>query len=297
VSTDNIGLARLTEGLELVRIGEPQRPEFAAWRYGDQFGRRQRRAVLLGTGIGLVGIAGFGANLYGAIYGTSALLAGVTVMQGIASWTQVALMAHRKRRAFGEIPSGDGKIWVVRGRFLPFLRIIPSQIGDGWAIEVPCETGALRRRVVLEGVDARRLLVRLASAMAPDGGSRKQVQAAVRRIEESGDSEQYLRWLSRNRKQSRPWRRFKDPVTGEARNRADGETLMWQGIETCLAVEMAVNEENERIALEGELELLEDAWKEAEEIAAIADNLALPRSVESGMLGLKQKQQKNLEPR
>src|SRR5216110_2768492 len=34
VSTPNIGLARLTSGLELVRIGSPLRPEFAAWRYG-----------------------------------------------------------------------------------------------------------------------------------------------------------------------------------------------------------------------------------------------------------------------
>ena len=45
VSTDNIGLAKLSEGLELVRIGAPLRPEFAAWRYGDQFGRRRRRAI------------------------------------------------------------------------------------------------------------------------------------------------------------------------------------------------------------------------------------------------------------
>lgn len=29
-STDNVGLCRLTEGLELVRIGRPMRPEFAA---------------------------------------------------------------------------------------------------------------------------------------------------------------------------------------------------------------------------------------------------------------------------
>ena len=49
VSTDNIGLARLTEGLELVRIGEPQRPEFAAWRYGDQFGRRRPRRTVIWT--------------------------------------------------------------------------------------------------------------------------------------------------------------------------------------------------------------------------------------------------------
>jgi hypothetical protein len=41
VSTDNVGLARLREGLTLVRIGEPQRPELAACRYGDQFGRRR----------------------------------------------------------------------------------------------------------------------------------------------------------------------------------------------------------------------------------------------------------------
>ena len=41
VSTDNIGLARLPEGLDLVRIGRPNRPEFAAWRYGDQFGKRR----------------------------------------------------------------------------------------------------------------------------------------------------------------------------------------------------------------------------------------------------------------
>jgi hypothetical protein len=40
-SSENIGLARHAEGLELVRIGRPLRPEFAAWRYGDQFGRRR----------------------------------------------------------------------------------------------------------------------------------------------------------------------------------------------------------------------------------------------------------------
>jgi hypothetical protein len=36
---------------------------------------------------------------------------------------------------------------------------------------------------------------------------------------------------------------------------------------------MALNEESERRALEGELATLEAAWREAEEIAAIADAL------------------------
>src|ERR1051326_2068427 len=49
VSTPNIGLARLREGLELIRIGEPLRPEFAAWRYGRHFGQRRFRRHVVGA--------------------------------------------------------------------------------------------------------------------------------------------------------------------------------------------------------------------------------------------------------
>ncbi len=49
---------------------------------------------------------------------------------------------------------------------------------------------------------------------------------------------------------------------------------------TRLAVEMALHEEQERRALEGELWRLERAWEEAEEIAGIADDLLLPEGVE-----------------
>ena len=46
-----------------------------------------------------------------------------------------------------------------------------------------------------------------------------------------------------------------------------------------LAFEMASHEETERAAMEGELQQLETDWREAEEIASIADNLFLPKSV------------------
>ena len=46
---------------------------------------------------------------------------------------------------------------------------------------------------------------------------------------------------------------------------------------------MAAHEDSERRALEGELDLLEQAWKEAEEVAAIADNMFLPAFVEDWM--------------
>ena len=42
---------------------------------------------------------------------------------------------------------------------------------------------------------------------------------------------------------------------------------------------MAVHEDAERLALQGELEALEAAWVDAEEIAAIADSLLIPDAV------------------
>ena len=46
-----------------------------------------------------------------------------------------------------------------------------------------------------------------------------------------------------------------------------------------LAAEMSAHEETERFAMEGELKQLENDWREAEEVAAIADNLFLPKGV------------------
>src|SRR6184192_52353 len=68
VATAEIGLARLADGTELVRIGAPMRPEFAAWRYGDQFGRRRtRQIVIAGAGLAVVG----GVIAGGAVIGVS----------------------------------------------------------------------------------------------------------------------------------------------------------------------------------------------------------------------------------
>jgi hypothetical protein len=51
-----------------------------------------------------------------------------------------------------------------------------------------------------------------------------------------------------------------------------------------LAIEMALQEDSERRAMEGELAELERAWREAEEIAAIADDL-LPNPGVAAALG------------
>ena len=81
VSTDNVGLARLKEGVDLIRIGEPQRPEMAAWRYGDQFGRRRKRQMLItgtlvGSAVALVGgmaAVGVSVGSFAGIYANGGL--------------------------------------------------------------------------------------------------------------------------------------------------------------------------------------------------------------------------------
>ena len=90
-----------------------------------------------------------------------------------------------------------------------------------------------------------------------------QVREAVRAIDERGDA---LGWLhAAARRSGRPGGR----VMAEWRRVG---ALALTPVER-LAVEMALHEEQERRALEGELEVLTDAWRDAEEIAAIADSI------------------------
>src|SRR5690606_36219098 len=104
VSTENIGLARLAEGLELVRIGPALRPEIAAWRYGDQFGRRRRRAILYGVGgvtvLTTLVIGGlFAGAAYGAVLGQSGNIANLIV----------------NARTVLKLRTEDGKVIKLRG--------------------------------------------------------------------------------------------------------------------------------------------------------------------------------------
>ena len=280
VSTDNIGLARLAEGLELVRIGEPQRPEFAAWRYGDQFGRRRTRAILIGVGAAAVGggllIAGATAGiLSGGGYG---------IYQGISSLYEVA----RKKRRLAVVTAPNGQKLTVRGEHADKTRII---LGDprmeGWSLDLHHKDGRIR----LEGEHARRATALIMPKINVGGASRDKVQTAVNRIESSGDPERFLQWLALSPTSTEPasWNRW-----GSRRSRWGGKqptpgALSRLPLETRLAIEMAVNEENERRALEGELALLELEWKEAEEIAGIADRLGTSEDVEQEFEALKRR--------
>ena len=256
-STEHIGIARHAEGLTLVRIGDPLRPEFAAWRYGDQFGRRRRRWV-----VSMVGGLGLGAAF---------LAAPIAIPSGLLltfSWAHMA-WAHARPLAKARLSGDDRRDGPVaadevasfRLNALRSIRLMPDDGESGFRVDV----NKAGRRVSFEGENARRVAAAIIPHLNGMGGSRRSVQHAVSEIESLGHPGRFLNKVANREHES---------STG-------GIYVYGMPHPTRLALEMALHEEQERRALEGELWILEHAWKEAEEIAAISDNLLLPAGTDA----------------
>ncbi len=257
VSTDNIGLARHAEGLTLVRIGAPLRPEFAAWRYGDQFGRRRRR-VAVTSGIAVAAAVGLVAG---------GLAAGLAITSSVWPVHYLHLYMMRGRRV--KLRLEDGRVFALKGVLGRYpCRLLPGD-GDGIGFRIEVSQYSLRRgmeKFRFEGEAASRAFGTILAASNASGGNREAVQDAVGRIEDAGSPERLIADAAAADD-------FKDGVGKPGH-------LMAMPRPTVLALEMALHEEQERRALEGELWLLEQAWREAEEVAGIADDLLLPAGAE-----------------
>ncbi len=275
VSTDNVGLARLREGTTLVRIGEPQRPEFAAWRYGDQFGHRRTRSLLLAGG-GIAAVSG-------------------VVVGGAIAGVSVGAFTYYFAQAGDRIVRGNPKAVVatIRTESNGVVHVQRRHLGESFVNRAPDGSLGLSLRFKEGQADfTGEEAARIASIIVPKvnrfGGSRREVAQAVEAIERVGSSERFLsavgrhargadlgsqgtsRWI--RKRGATPYHKlglFAIPKTDR------------------LALEMALHEEAERRAMEGELEALEEAWRDAEEIAAIADSLFVPESVEDKLRKLK----------
>jgi hypothetical protein len=252
--SENMGLAKLREGTVLVRVGEPLREEFAAWRYGDQFGRRRKKMILTTTGIVVVG----GALLSGA------MAAGI-ISAGVLGQSGNFVNVFMNGRTLTKLRTPDGDLLKIKRPDLQKTRLIETTDEQGWGIRV--QKG--KRKEVYSGPEARRVAGQLLPHINSGGGKRTVVQDAVGRLEDAGHPEEFLRQTSTWRHQG-----FLKDSTGLI-SKLDQPNR--------LALEMALHEETERRALEGELWLLEQRWKEAEEIAAIADGLLLPEGADDFM--------------
>ena len=197
VSTDNVGLARLRDGLDLIRIGAPLRPEFAAWRYGRNFGLRRRRThVVAGATIAAAAVAGIAigptiapALALGAL--SIVVVPGITTVMGaipiigalaardyiqhdrvVARLTQRTARAHRARQT----PRRRRARRCAAPTPTPPTLAVPHD--GGWT--------------EFEGAEAIHATSVLIAGANRFGAGTGRVQDAVRQIEHAGDATGFL---------------------------------------------------------------------------------------------------------
>jgi hypothetical protein len=257
MSTEQIGLARLKEGTDLVRVGKPLRPEFAAWRYGDQFGRRRRKMLLIGTAVAATA----------GTFVTAGLITGLLSVSVLAqSGNFINLWINRRTAA--KVTTPEGRIVKLTGGQLNETTL--GRFYDGtWYLQVPGKSRKPQHEFT--GPSAESVAALLLPRINSGGATQRQVSAAVNEIETRGGPEAYMNHLIKNPPLKSSQMKSYAPERGIA--------LGVFPLTHRLALEMALHEERERQLMAGELQGLESAWLAAEDIAAIADDLLIPAAV------------------
>jgi hypothetical protein len=321
-STGNVGLAWLPEGTELVRIGRALRPEVAAWRFGRVLLRRRSVGARIGGRVASVVVRAMNtfARRDGgpADDDDRAAVARLLARHRGGRVLDVVRVPDALPAAAAPATRGSGidlPIAVVRYRHLERVALVRPEPGRSWALLVPHDRGTLR----VEGDAGIRTAAKLLAAVngtGRAGGVDHEVLAlAARKVDESAQPDSYFnRVLALALRSS--WGRDSDAAEQHDRPRLGvqmlegarsdverlafrltGRTFWAHGgvgseprtslldvpLADRLALEMAAHEDAERRALDGELAELEAAWREAEEIAAIADAMFLPAEVDAGV--------------
>ena len=260
-STDQIGLAQLHEGLELVRVGRPQRREFAAWRYGKQFLARRIRSMVRTAAEVVISGAGLvvGADIF---------------------WI---FIFNRKKRIVAQVHSEEGERMRLIGDDVKKAKLVRSDSPEGWALQFryrhrnkrrpewwPYAGNKSKEAARLSGAAAIRAAGKILPRVNDYGGTNSQVRDAVLLIDEAGSAESLYAMRSAQDDKLREGRLFD----------TEASVIKKMDAEVRLALEMAAHEESERRALEGELATLEREWRAAEEVASIADRLLVPDRIE-----------------
>jgi hypothetical protein len=282
VQSENIGLSRFADGTGLVRIGAALTGELAAWRYGDEMVRRHRR----GTWVALVG-AGVGTVLMGPQG-----LAAMAVMWGA---TVAARSFWGNKPVFPTQDSED-----VQGQLrMRHLTGIRTDVSENGLVQLDvarfCTPEGEKLPVRFEGARALTLLRRSLARRNRAGAPRRQVDAALKALEGAGSADRFIlnslaggRRIAIGESAVSEFEQVFIPdwaiglaksaggILGRGRPRIEpvARPLPGQHIDL-LALEAALSDDQERRALAGELAALQSAWREAEEIAGIADRLAI----------------------
>lgn len=248
-STDNVALIQ-ARGIQLVRVGNARLAEEAWWRYGGQMIRRRTRARILSI---VENAAMVGASI--ATGGMFYMFVDGNVINRVLRWQKFGSTAWRgeaRCTRCGRLLS-DLSFKAARK-----LRLDRSDLDV--ALQLGCQSCRLRGRAGehrLEGPVAQHVLRRVVTYQHFQGASEKTVKAATDYIDRVGATDAVARELAATGV------RLDDLMDKKRRPQA-------------VALEIALNEENERRLLEMELAELEARWRQEEEIAAIVDGQLTP---------------------
>jgi len=235
-STDQVALIRW-ERYDLVRVGKPPRVELATWRYGERLRNRQRERmkVVVPLTIAAIGL-GIAANVAaGGGFGVM-----VWNLHRLVDGIYVGLVGRRKVTLIEPpICAHCGSLMVLRARHVQHARIVPDRHAD-MAVVVSCPK-CRQEGTHLTGTEAVQVLRQGLTYLNLARGGRRRAEDAAREVDMVGGADRLVHDIARRELTLRSLR----PERG-------------------LALEMAVDER-------AEVEELERQWKEAEEIADIAD--------------------------
>jgi hypothetical protein len=306
-SVDNVGLARTKSGLELVRIGKALLPEVASWRYGARLQRWSRES---GSEPGL----GRRGSRWLARRVASALARGAT-FAGLSDRAVLRVSTfHRAGAVLARSVDENRRRVVIRYTHLEAAELIRPDRDRPWRVRVAHDDGS---STLAEGAGLRAAGTMLA-ALNFGAASRAEVHYAIAKLGDAGDPDGFFTRIASLAMRT-SWGRHPEaihdalpdsarghpaaPAHPEATTERPGERLalrlasrsFWGRGSTGsepqtplyrlpsvdrLALEMASNEDVERRALAGELLELQEAWREAEEIAAIADDMFAGEALE-----------------
>jgi hypothetical protein len=239
------------------------------WRYADELRGRRRRAILkagaqaadsYGWMIGAGGLVGAGVAL---LVGAPAAI-GFGMVAGAGTeelWREIGPERIEKElgRIIAKVRINSLDFSFVRTGHVPDVRL--SEMGNYWRLELPHSVG-WEGYSGEQAIHVMGLVLPVANGF---GASRSQVVEAVRELDKAGDARAYFDTVAKRIRKS------------DLKEKGVGQYPM----PIRLALEMAAHEETERQALQGRLKWLERRWREAEEIAEIADNLFTMPAIEN----------------
>lgn len=276
VEGGRIGLARTTDGLELLRASGLPNADIANWRYGRRL--QQRRSLLWW----IAGASMVLSVVLGARAGLASGSRDVGIYAGLFAAVWFGLIWRDPPRLLMKIVPEMGapeRVWQWQLSNIRFERSSPAAPPS---LVVPRRSGELH----LQGPFAAAFLASFfprVNGSACNGASIDRAVARVAEAERKIDREPLKPHRKRGRRRMptepapapvrplRPWERLAV--------RYLGQPLLAQNPEQRLALEMAVTEEVEGLQLSRRATAALSEWPEQEEIAAIADDLLIPESI------------------